>query len=63
MLDPNNINDVRKARQIVAELAANNPLITPVFERIDREYKAMLASGESEMQKLARRARETRQLV
>lgn len=63
MLDPNDINDVRKARQIVAELAANNPLITPVFERIDREYKAMLTSGESEMQKLARRAREMRQLV
>jgi len=36
--------DLREARGIVAELAVNNPLLQPVFDRLDREYKAALAA-------------------
>lgn len=36
------IEEVREARGKVAELAAQNPLLQPVFDRLDREYKAMV---------------------
>lgn len=57
------MEDLRKARMIAAEAALNNRLIQPVFDRLDREYKLRLAGGESEMEKLVRRARDIRQLI
>lgn len=57
--------DVREARGIVAELAAANPLLQPVFDRLDREYAAMRAgaNAESSLQRAARRSREARELI
>ena len=57
------IQEVREARGIVAELAANNPLLQPVFDRLDREYQAMRAAPKlTPMQAEARRRRELREL-
>lgn len=55
--------ELREARGIVAELAANNPLHPPVFERLDREYKAMLGKAETPIASEARRRREVRELA
>lgn len=37
------LDELREARGVVAELAARNPLLQPVFDQLDREYEAMAA--------------------
>lgn len=54
------IADLREARGIVAELAAKNPLLQPVFDRLDRECRAFT---ETPLQAEARRRREIRELA
>jgi hypothetical protein len=54
---------LKQARCIVAELAASNPLLTPVFERLDREYSALAESRETPIQRIARQRREIRELA
>ncbi|SEM87086.1 hypothetical protein SAMN04488103_102299 [Gemmobacter aquatilis] len=56
--------DLREARGIVAELAVNNPLLQPVFDRLDREYKAAFAAPKlTPAQAEARRRRDIRALA
>lgn len=56
--------DLREARGIVAELAVNNPLLQPVFDRLDREYKAALAVPKlTPLQAAAQRYQEIRALA
>lgn len=58
-----NLADLREARGVVAELAANNPLLQPVFDRLDREFQQMIAKPKlSPTQALAQRRRELREL-
>lgn len=52
--------DIREARGVVAELAAANPILQPVFERLDREYRAAKEDG---VDRVARRARDARELI
>lgn len=56
--------ELREARDKVAELTANNPTLQPVFDRLDREYKAM-RSGPilAPAQIIAQRSREIRELA
>lgn len=65
MNSPITIERVRNAHGIAAELAANNPILMPVFERVDRELKAMLESPKSEtpLEKTVRRRRDIREFV
>jgi hypothetical protein len=65
MLDANNLQDLRKARGIVAELVTESDLLMPIFERLDNEVRMFEARTltESRLQKLARRSREIRDLV
>lgn len=56
--------DLREARGVVAELVVNNPLLQPVFDRLDREYKAALAAPKlTPAQAEARRRRDIRALA
>lgn len=56
--------DLREARDKVAELTANNPRLQPVFDRLDREYKAMRTTPTlAPVQVIARRNREVRELA
>lgn len=55
--------EIRKARGVVAELAAANPLIKPVFDRIEAEYQRALAGNESPLEQVARRQKEIRELI
>lgn len=56
--------DLREARAKVAELTANNPRLEPVFDRLDREYKAMMIKPTlSPVQITARRSRDLRELA
>lgn len=55
--------ELRKARSIVAELAEGNPLLAPVFERLDKEYTAMLGRQETPIMRIARQRREIRELA
>lgn len=58
------IDDLREARDKVAELTANNPRLQPVFDRLDREYRAMLTKPAlSPVQIIASRRREVRALA
>ncbi|GAM00006.1 hypothetical protein [Sphingomonas parapaucimobilis] len=57
------LEELKKARRIVAELAEANPLLAPVFERLDDEYQAMAGRRETPIQKIARQRREIRDLV
>lgn len=60
----NSIDDLREARDKVAELTANNPRLQPVFDRLDREYRAMLTKPSlSPVQIIASRRREVRELA
>ncbi|NSZ17560.1 hypothetical protein [Agrobacterium vitis] len=58
-----NIEELKQARCIVAELAAANPLLTPVFERLDKEYNMLAGSRETAIQRIARQRREIRDLA
>ena len=58
------IEEVREARGKVAELAARNPLLQPVFDRLDREYQAMVNLPRlSPLQSVAQRRADLRQLA
>lgn len=52
--------EIREARGVVAELAAANPALRPVFDRLDREYKARV---QDPMEKAASRARDLREIL
>lgn len=56
--------DLREARAKVAELTANNSRLQPVFDSLDRDYRAMLAKPTSTVVEItARRARDLRELA
>jgi hypothetical protein len=56
--------ELREARDKVAELTANNPRLQPVFDRLDREYRAMRTKPHlSPVQIIASRSREVRELA
>lgn len=56
--------DLYEARGVVAELVANNALLQPVYDRLDRELKLMLAKPKlTPAQAEARRRRDLRELV
>ena len=57
------LEELKQARSIVAELAAANPLLTPVFERLDSEYNALATIRETPLQRIARQRREIRELA
>jgi hypothetical protein len=65
MLDPNNINDVRKAMDIVAQLAAENPAYLPIFESFERDYNLMKIGETSQARatRIARRRRDMASLI
>lgn len=55
---------LRAARLKVADLASRNALLKPVFDRVDREYKAMLTAPEmSPLEQAARRYRDVQELA
>jgi hypothetical protein len=58
-------DEIRAARDKVAELALMNPLLTPVFDRLDREYELAKAGRQpvSRLEAAARRRRRTRDLI
>ncbi len=62
---PITLERVRHAHGLAAELAANNPILTPVFERIDRELKAMISAParETRLEMTVRRRKEIRELI
>lgn len=55
--------EIREARGVVAELAVANPLLEPVFDRLDREYTMAKEGNESPLMVAAVRAREIRTLI
>lgn len=58
-------DQIRAARDKVAELALVNPMLTPVFDRLDREYE-LAKSGRQPVNRLeaaAARRRRIRELV
>lgn len=58
------VKELREARGIVAELAAKNPLLQPVFDRLDREYESMVAKPRlPRLQFEAKRRADLRQLA
>lgn len=65
MLDPNNINDVKKAMDIVAQLAAENAAYLPIFESFERDYDMMKSGGTSQARamRIARRRKEIAALI
>lgn len=56
-------SEIREARGIVAELAAANPLLLPVFERLEREYQQASLRVDSPLIVAARRAADERVLI
>lgn len=65
MLNPNNINDVRRAMDVVAQLAAENPAYLPVFESFERDYNLMKAGETSQARaiRIARRRKDMATLI
>ena len=57
------IEELKQARRVVAELALANPLLTPIFERLDKEYIALVDMRETPLQRIARQRREIRELA
>lgn len=57
------IEELKQARRVVAELALANPLLTPIFERLDKEYNALVDMRETPLQRIARQRREIRELA
>ena len=57
------IDELKQARRVVAELALANPLLTPIFERLDKEYNALVGMRETPLQRIARQRREIRELA
>lgn len=57
--------EIRTARDKVAELAMVNPMLTPVFDRLDREYELAKAGRHpvSRLEAAATRRRRTRDLI
>ena len=55
--------EIRKAREVVAELAEANPALRPVFDRLDREYQTAKQEREAPEIATARRARDRRELI
>lgn len=57
--------EIRAARDKVAELAMVNPALTPVFDRLDREYELAKAGRQpvTKLEAAARRRRRTRDLI
>lgn len=62
MLDPTDILDVRKAMDIVAQLAADNAAYLPIFESFERDYNLM-KDGESSRARAKRIARRRRDMA
>jgi hypothetical protein len=60
MLNPNNINDVRRAMDVVAQLAAEDPTYLPIFESFERDYNLMKAgdSSQARARRIARRRKD-----
>ena len=58
-------DEIRAARDKVAELASVNPLLKPIFDRLDREYEAAKAGPKpvSRLEAIAARRRRTRDLI
>lgn len=58
-------DEIRAARDKVAELALMNPLLTPIFDRLDREYELAKAGRHpvSRLEAAAARRRRTRDLI
>ena len=58
------IEELKEVCGVVAELVANNALLQPVFDRLDRELKQTLAKSKlTPAQALAMRRREVRELA
>jgi hypothetical protein len=62
MLDPNNIHDVRRAMDIVAQLAAENPTYLPIFESFEKDY-SLMKIGETSHARAVRIARRRRDMA